>query len=101
MNPEALIIAAGFLPTPINQPVLDSICHGITVGDPDGACLSHRDRPPNKPPILPSLPINNAGRPGLNRLDTKYEILNTNYYAKQTQFPKYPNGCKRSYDKQL
>ena len=23
--------------------------------------------------------INNAGRPGLNRLYTKYEILNTNY----------------------
>jgi len=49
--------------------------------------------------------INNAGRPGLNRLYTKYYRLTTNwpstsventlqissFYAKQTQFPKGQN----------
>ena len=38
--------------------------------------------------------IYNAGRPGLNRLNTKYEILNTNYYAKQSQFAECSNERK-------
>jgi len=40
---------------------------------------NYEHRPPNKPPIKPSLPINNAGRPGLNRLYTKYYRLTTNW----------------------
>ncbi len=30
--------------------------------------------------------INNAGRPGLNRLNTKYEILNTNCMQNKPNF---------------
>ena len=44
---------------------------------------------------------NNAGRPGLNRLDTKYEILNTNYFAKQTQSCPPSADSKPLFDKGL
>ena len=58
--------------------------------------------------------INNAGRPGLNRLNTKYRILNTNrlyncresstnppFYAKRTQFQNPQNLHKCKYNKEI
>ena len=59
--------------------------------------------------------INNAGRPGLNRLYTKYYRLTTNcpstfvesplqihpFYAKQTQFAKSRNERKFCYNNEL
>ncbi len=78
-----------------------------------------RNRNPlgERPMTIYQLPFNHSPRALFREIrDARYYIRDTlhasrdtnnelqsklNDYTKQTQFPKCPNGCKRSYDKQL
>ena len=78
---------------------LSRLSPNVVVGDPDGACLSHRDRPPNKPPILPSLPTN-YDLIMQNKPNFRKAKMNLNFYSQKDYENKPAFGVQKNKPKQ-